>query len=357
MPVFRSASAAVNSAPAADLGRRRFLALGGAVAATGLLAACGGSDDRKSPAGEGGRAAASRGPWSFTDDRGEKIDLPARPERIVAQSHPAAALWDFGIEPVGVFGPQKGADGEPSPQIGNVDPAAVTSVGTNFGEFQMEKLIALQPDLIVTIAYGPMIWYIPEEVIKKIEKIAPIAVIQLMGVSVPDAVKRFGELAEALGADPASPAITRAKSEFEAAADAVKKAVAARPGLSVAVVSGTKENLFVADPGFHGDVKYFEQLGLEIVKPAKPEAGFESLSWEEAGRYKADLILEDARPEGGLTSAQLGAAYPTWKGNPAVRADQVVDWQTETPFTYQRFTKVLNDLATAVTKADAGVVK
>ncbi|SCL25257.1 ABC transporter substrate-binding protein [Micromonospora inyonensis] len=329
----------------------RLLAVGAAVAMTVLLGACGAD----TPAPGDASSAGAEGPWSFTDDRGTKIDLPKRPTRIVAQSHPAAALYDFGIKPVGVFGPQKTADGKPSPQIGNLDLTGVESVGTAFGEFQLEKLIALKPDLIVTVAYGPMIWYIPDEVRAKVEKIAPIAVIQLMGVAVPDAVKRFGDLSAALGADPDSPAIRQARTDFETAANALKAAVAAKPGLSVAVVSGTKENFFVADPEFHGDVKYLQQLGLQIVKPGKPEAGFESLSWEEAGRYKADLVLEDARPEGGLDSTQM-ATYPAWQNSPAVKANQVVDWQTETPFTYQRFTKVLTDTAAAVTKADAAVV-
>ncbi|MFI1381836.1 hypothetical protein [Embleya sp. NPDC020886] len=43
-----------------------------------------------------------------------------------------------------------------------------------------------------------------------------------MGVAVSDAVKRFGELAAALGADPNGPAITTAKTEVEGAAEAVK---------------------------------------------------------------------------------------------------------------------------------------
>ncbi|MFE5719610.1 ABC transporter substrate-binding protein [Streptomyces erythrochromogenes] len=355
MPIFSDSS--VTGTDSTRAGRRQFLALAGGMAAVPLLAACGGSDDAKGTADKtaSGKPAPS-GPWSFTDDRGKKIELPKRPERIVAQSHPAAALWDFGIQPVGLFGPQKTDDGKSSPQVGNIDLTKTTSVGTAFGEFQMEKFISLKPDLVVTIAYGPMIWYIPEDVIKKVEEIAPIAVIQLMGVAVPDAVKRFGELAAALGADPESAEIKKAKTDFEAAAESVKKAAESKKGLSVAVVSGTKETFFVADPAFHGDVKYFQQLGLDIVKPEKAEAGFESLSWEQAGRYKADLLLEDARPEGGLTNQQMTEAYPTWKAAEAVKAGQVIDWQTETPFTYQRFTKVLTDLATAVSNARVDVV-
>ncbi|MFE9467603.1 ABC transporter substrate-binding protein [Streptomyces virginiae] len=354
MSIFSNSAAS----PAQELrsDRRRFLAFTGIVAAAPLLAACGGSEDKKGTDSAASGKPAASGPWSFTDDRGKKIELPKRPERIVAQSHPAAALWDFGIKPVGIFGPQKTEDGKPSPQVGNVDLSKTTSVGTVFGEFQMEKLISLKPDLVVTIAYGPMVWYIPEDIIKKVEEVAPIAVIQLMGVAVPDAVKRFGELAAALGADPQSAEVKKAKADFEAAAEGVKKAAEAKKGLSVAVVSGTKETFFVADPEFHGDVKFFQQLGLDIVKPEKAEAGFESLSWEQAGRYKADLLLEDARPEGGLTNQQMTEAYPTWKAAAAVQAGQVIDWQTETPFTYQRFVKVLNDLATAVSNARVDVV-
>src|SRR5690348_13132494 len=47
---------------------------------------------------------AADGPWSFTDDKGVTVELPARPLRIIADVNAAAPLWDFGIRPVAVFG-------------------------------------------------------------------------------------------------------------------------------------------------------------------------------------------------------------------------------------------------------------
>ena len=45
------------------------------------------------------------GSWSFTDDRGVTLTSPAVPSRIVAQTSAAAALYDFGVQVVGIYGP------------------------------------------------------------------------------------------------------------------------------------------------------------------------------------------------------------------------------------------------------------
>src|SRR4051812_42919727 len=44
------------------------------------------------------------GSWVFTDDRGITVTLPGMPKRIIADVNVAAALWDFGVRPVGLFG-------------------------------------------------------------------------------------------------------------------------------------------------------------------------------------------------------------------------------------------------------------
>ncbi|MGW4794900.1 hypothetical protein ACWEPC_21060 [Nonomuraea sp. NPDC004297] len=51
----------------------------------------------------------------------------------MAQSGAAAALWDFGVRPVGVFGPHKLKDGGRDPEVGEVDIAAVESIGNVWG--------------------------------------------------------------------------------------------------------------------------------------------------------------------------------------------------------------------------------
>lgn len=341
---------------------RRARAIAALVLAAGL-AACGGDSDDAAPTGTTVNAAApdeggtADGPWEFTDDRGTKITLPSRPKRIVAQVHAAAALWDFGVRPVGVFGPQELADGTKDPQAGNVDLSAVESVGAAFGEFNLEQFSALKPDLVVTIIYGPVLWYVPEDAQPRIEEVAPVVGIQLAGTSVADGIERFGELAAALGADLDADEVRDARQRFEAASEQVREAAKAKPGLKVGVVIGDEEAYWVATSAFHGDVKYFADLGLDIMEPANPDPafGFEKLSWEQADRYQADLLLEDARKVG-LTPEELAAKYATWRSLPAVQARQVGAWQAETPFSYKTYARVLERLAETVRTARTDVV-
>ncbi|MFC7615189.1 ABC transporter substrate-binding protein [Actinokineospora soli] len=309
-------------------------------------------------AGSASNAPAAEGPWEFTDDRGTKISLPERPKRIVAQVHAAAALWDFGVKPVGVFGPQRTADGKPDPQVGNVDLAAVTSVGAEFGEFNLEQYANLEPDLVVTIMYGPVLWYVPDDSKAKIEEIAPTVGIRLDGKSASEAIARFGELAASLGADLNAPAVTQAKADFEKAGAELTAAAKEKPGLGVELAIGQQDGFWVADPKWHGDAILFSELGLEVVAPKQsdPTFGFEQLSWEQAAKYPADLVLEDARTVG-MSTDELAAKYPTWSQLPAVKAGQVGAWHAETPSSYQLYAKVLTELTGTVKNARADVVK
>ena len=51
------------------------------------------------------------GGWTYADDAGTTISLPQRPERVVAYLPLAAALWDFGLQPVGYYGVALRPDG------------------------------------------------------------------------------------------------------------------------------------------------------------------------------------------------------------------------------------------------------
>ena len=94
-------------ADSVKLGRRGLLAGGGALGLTGALAACGAEED------ESGTATEESGPWEFTDDRPEAVELEAVPTKIVAFTGMAAALYDFGVEVPTVFGPTTNEDGSP----------------------------------------------------------------------------------------------------------------------------------------------------------------------------------------------------------------------------------------------------
>lgn len=131
-------------APVDDATRRQFLA---GVTAAALLAGCG--NDSSTSEGSAGPVG-----WSFTDDRGETITLPARPQRIAMQEDAAGALLPFGIRPIAVFGNDLITE---SPQFEGIDITGIEQFGAEYGVIDLERLAALDPDLIVVPLYpdGP----------------------------------------------------------------------------------------------------------------------------------------------------------------------------------------------------------
>ena len=327
------------------LSRRGLLAAGGAAALAAALVGCGRDEADKASNSTGS------GPWSFTDDRPEVVTAPARPARVVAFTGSAAALVDFGLgrEVVGVFGETTKADGSKEPQAGELDVESVEVLGNVWGEFSVEKYAALRPELLVTHMYDPgAYWYVPDESKDKILPLAPVVTITTARVPMTRPIERYAALAESLGADLSAPKITDAKARFEAAAEAVRQAVKANPGIKVLAASGSPDLFYVSNPKVSTDLMYFAELGVDIVVPTKLESGdyFEALSWENAGKFPADLILLDNRSTA-LQPADL-AAKPTWKQLPAVQAGQVTPWDAVPRFSYAGAAPLLEDLAKAI---------
>ena len=61
--------------------------------------------------------------------------------------------------------------------------------------------------------------------------------------------------------------------------------------------SGSPDLFYVSNPGINADLMYFKSLGVDLIAPDHLDKGgyFESLSWENADKYQADLILLDNR--------------------------------------------------------------
>lgn len=335
--------------------RRRLLALGAAAAAGSLLSGCGtGGDAAGSSATPSTSQPNERTRWSFTDDRGETITADTTPSRIVAFTGTAAALVDLGLEDkiVGVFGETTNQDGTPHPQAGDLDVDKVAILGNVWGEFNVEKYAALRPDLLVTHMYDPgSLWYVPDESKDTILRVAPSVAINVARVPILEPIQRYAELAEALGADLTSSAVTEAKARFEAAADSLREAVRANPGIKVMAASGSQDLLYVSNPKVNTDLLFFAELGVDLVQPEKLDAGgyYESLSWENADTYAADLILLDSRSTA-LQPDDL-AAMPSWTRLPAVKADQITPWDSVPRFSYKGFAPNLERLAEAIRKA------
>ncbi|MGW5921771.1 ABC transporter substrate-binding protein [Nocardia fluminea] len=323
------------------LTRRRFFALAGAVGVSAGLAACGGTADE-------GRD--DTGNWEFPDGRGGTVRTQGTPSRVVAFTGSAGALVDYGVRVplVGIFGEARDRD-----MLGELDPSSVTVVGDAWGQFDIEKYATLEPDLLVTDSYVPgRLWYVPDDNLSTIESANPnVIAVQIAGQRLPDIIARYRALAGALGADTATPAVSAAEQRFAAASQAVRDAVAARPGLRVLAASATPELFYASDPRASADLSYFTELGVEFVVPDRVDPGgyFQSLSWETADRYPADLILLDDRSSG-LQPAAL-ADRPVWRSLPAVVAGQVAPWSPIFRFSHAATAPLLERLATTIRDA------
>ncbi|MFC6018525.1 ABC transporter substrate-binding protein [Plantactinospora solaniradicis] len=328
------------------LTRRNLLGAAGVLGLGALLSACGQDDSGARPANDGA--------WSFTDDRGQTASTASRPRRVVAFVGTAAALYDFGVtdQLVGVFGPTRLADGRPDVQAGNLDVGKVEVIGNTWGEFNIEKYVSLRPELLVTHEYEKnSLWYVPDESRDRITPLAPTVALVASRAPLDRVIDRHAQLAAALGADLDKALVTEAKTRFEKAAEGIRQAVLANPGLKVLACSAAADLFYASNPGVNADILYYKQLGLDIIVPDKVDGlgYFESLSWENAGKYPADILLLDNRSST-LQPKDL-TGKPTWGQLPAVKANQIVGWNSEPLFSYAASAAALETLATAVRSA------
>lgn len=326
----------------------------------GMLAAgCGGGssgeDEGSGAGGDGG------GGWSFTDDRGVTHTLDEVPDVVVAQSVSAGGLWEYGVEVAGAFGPLRRPDGTPDPSIGLADPDAFASLGEVEGEVNLEALAALQPDIIVTQLWSDdSFWGIDDE-LDEMEALAPVVGIRVGERPVDEPLARLAELATSLGGDPGDGVdtgdrVAEARAGFDQATDRLAAALADRPGLRVLAASGTPAEMYVAHPPGFPDLRYYQSLGMDLVEPEEHPTGqgyWETLSWEEADKYPADLVLADVR--GATLEQLLDQMPPTAAALPAVAADQVIAWPASFALGYGNVAAVLDEVRAAVEAADPGI--
>ncbi|UDY37374.1 ABC transporter substrate-binding protein [Dermatobacter hominis] len=323
-----------------------------------VAAACGGSDDEGADEGEaqgGGSTTTEAGPWTFTDDLGVRVELDEAPETLVAETMVAGGLYELGIDVEGTFGPLKRSDGTPDPEVGLADPDQFTSLGETYGEINLEQLAALQPDLIITPSYeAGSYWGIDDADLEKVKAIAPVIGIKVGGQRIDQILDEVGRVGEALGAAPDSEQVEEAKAAFETSSRKLEEALAAKPGLKVLAASGSTDTMYIAVPSGYSDLTYYQSLGMDVVDPDTDEEYWQNLSWEEAGRYPADLILGDART--GATAEQIVAQMPeSARQLPAIQADQLVPWVLTSALGYGAFAKVMDQLTTAVSSAQTGI--
>lgn len=322
------------------------LAIASMIALAGCSAADAGATDSASAA------------WTYTDGSGTTVALDEVPDRIIAHANAAAALIPLGIRPVGIYVDSPVEDDR---SLEGLDLTGIEIVGEAWGEIDIEKVAALQPDLIIAE------WWPTEEAYsgledrtsgtgKKILDLAPIVGVS-QGPSIATMIEDYETLAESLGADLSEPSIDESRTAFEAAVDRFKTVAASKPNLSVLAVSPSPEALYVAVPQYAAELSDFSAWGMNLVVPEKPDEGFvywQTLSWEAADTYQADLIIIDDRSK--RANWKDAEAQPTWTTLSAAAAGAITDWPAYWLRNYDAYATELDKLSDAMESADENLV-
>ena len=329
------------------MSRRRFVFGGLATLASAplVLGAC---SERASDEATGA-ASSLRGPWKFTDDRGVEVSLDAPPQRIVAHEYALAALWDYGIRPVGTYGSVSMGD---QPIFADLDLDGIESIGEVWGEVNLEALAALRPDLIIS-TYWPsekLLGGVKDGKLEaKMSALAPFVGIDAQ-VPATSTIERFEELAGALGSDLDSPEIAQIHAAYDQAVQGFRSAAESKPGLRAMAVYADPEALYIGKTDDYSDLREYEAWGLEVVSGESADPYWEIVSWENADRYPVDLILYDARAH--APSLEELDDIPLWTELPAVRAGQLTPWHMEEAVSYRLFTEHIKELGAVVEGSD-----
>ncbi|MGH2586211.1 MAG: iron-siderophore ABC transporter substrate-binding protein [Dehalococcoidia bacterium] len=302
--------AEVGCAGVEDVSRRGLLT---GIVAAAVLTACGG-------AGDGGDAPAAESTTRAVNHAMGSAEVPVRPQRVVTLWRPTmAAAIQLGFDPVGAVGeagtPMSGLaaflpDGYSVEKIG--------FVGAQ-GGFDVEKIAALKPDLIVgaLTATGP-----ERDRYPMLTQIAPTVLFTWAGTT--SWRQHVRDVAGALGVPEKADAIV---ADYNARVGAVRAAVgggAANVMVSLVRVQGPGVMRLETPLSFPGQV--FADIGFGRPEaqraPENKDADYIQISLERTRDADGDLIfvMFNAGNEEAWRQIQ---ANPLWQGLGAQRAGKV----------------------------------
>lgn len=292
-------------------------------------------------------------PWTYTDSTGHTVTLDDVPTRIIASQDAAAGLIPLGIRPVGIYADGPVADAK---ALQGLDLTGIEIIGQAWGEVDIEKAAALDPQLVIA-EYWPLdtAWSGGESVVNALNPLAPITGVT-QGNSVLTLIEDYEALAESLGADLSAPAIAADKAAFATARAAFEAATAAKPNLTALAVWAGTDALYVAATGGAAELMDFHSWGLKLIDPevADDRGYWETLSWENADKYQPDLILVDNRSAATIETAK---AQPTWTLIKAAEAGAVTDWPAFWLRNYHAYASELDKVTAAINAADENLTE
>lgn len=311
-----------------------------ATACTLALSGCGSSS-------EGSGDSASDGAWSFKDDTGKAVQVDHQPKKIVAFADEALALMDYGIKPAAIFGR---TDIKKDSRFKDKDLSGVKILGTTYGEIDLEAMAQVEPDLIVTGIYPKdrsgklpakeaLYGFKDTTQQGKAEKLAPIAAMEVGGKGLENVQSRV-DLAKSLGADESK--IDSEKKTFDKAAENLKAAAKAKPGIEVTMMYADTSGLSVNKPQDEPTTQMYSEFGAKFTDlNPKGRYYWDTYSWENASKMMTgDVILTQ---QDGMQVADL-KKQATFKNDPALKANQVYTWADQ-GMDYVGQAKQMNTLA------------
>ncbi len=286
--------------------------------------------------------------WTYTGGDGETVSLDEVPVRIIAHQDAAAGLIPLGIRPVAIYADSLVADAK---ALQGLDLTGIEILSETWGEVDIEKAAALDPDLIVA-EFWPLesSWSGGQDVGVALSAIAPVTG-PVQGASILTLIEDYETLAGSLGADLSAPSVAADKAAFATALTQFKAAVATKPDLTALAVWAGADALYVAATAGASELMDFAAWGLKLIEPevADDRGYWETLSWELADKYQPDLILVDNRSE---ATMQTALDQPTWILMKAAEAGQVADWPAFWMRNYAAYARELGKLTVAINAAD-----
>ena len=283
--------------------------------------------------------------WTFVDDRKHTVRSSERPTRIVAYSTAAGALYDWGVTPAGVFGDSPRED----PSLADLPWNKVAVVGSVYGQVDIGTLRALKADLIVSRWYPP---YPPVFGFKDLKHQREIgSQVPIVGINGhvigTRQIKRFGDLARALGVSSATATVAHSRAAFDRAAANLSEVARRKSNLRIIAVSADQSTMYVARIAPESaDLAFYKQRGVPLVSAATSDPYWDRLPWKNAGKYEVDAILYDAKF--GVLPLSSAEAVPAFAKLPAVRSNQIGPWHADPPPSYEQYTQNINDLAKTI---------
>ncbi|MDN9009932.1 ABC transporter substrate-binding protein [Brevibacillus laterosporus] len=275
-----------------------------------MVSACNTTSNNVSQPNNEGNSSAEKKTKIFKDATGE-IEIPTHPERIVSITF-LGDLAALGVKPVGAGSIALENSVLLSKELEGVE---------NVGDVSIEKVMQLNPDLIIVPTYLPL------EMTEQLKKIAPTVSLPsgtLEGTDPIEEVRTFGRL---LGKETEAEAfITRYNEKAKAAKEKVKGIIGSNE--TVGSYSIWAKNFWVwpktRDAGYNL-MEMFELKPAEKVKQEiLPTRQGKDISIELLPDYAADhMFISVYEPDGGAERAKEIMNSPIWKNLEAVKHNHV----------------------------------